>query len=133
MYEKITNFIEKFDNMKKFGEWKGYYEDYKDGKKTFHAGYFDYNDTVEAFEDAMYDGFTVRDYPDILEKIKERVGTQEIYDVSVSALNANEILACLTGAIRAERFCDGALAGALEDGFITRCLVRLREIDEKQS
>lgn len=40
-------------------------------------------------------------------------------------------MALLLGAVRAERFCDGALLGFFEDGSIRRWLVRLREIDEQ--
>lgn len=71
MYEKITGFIEKFEGMKDFGDWKGYCEDYRNGKKTLHAGFFDCNDTVNAFEKAMYDGFMVQDYPDVLDRIDQ--------------------------------------------------------------
>ena len=38
-------------------------------------------------------------------------------------------MALLLGAVRAERFCDGALLGFFEDGSIRRWLLRLREID----
>lgn len=36
----------------------------------------------------------------------------------------------LTGAIRAERFCDGAFASFVRSGAIDRWLRRLKEIDE---
>lgn len=115
MYERITDFIEQFEAMSDFGER--------------HDCTFMYNDTVNAFIKTMDDGFMVYDYPEVLKKIKERAGTHEIYDVPISALSADEALACITGAIRADRFCEGALSVALEDGFITRCLKRLRDFD----
>ena len=117
MYERITNFIEQFEAMNYFGERQGCI--------------FIYNDTVNAFVKMMYDGFMVYDYSEVLDKLKERTGTREIYNVPISALSADEALACITWAIRADRFCDGALSVALEDGFITRCLTRLREFDRK--
>ena len=48
----------------------------------------------------------------------------------VSALDGKTVMALLVGAVRAERFCDGALLGFLETGCIGRWLQRLRQIDE---
>ena len=39
-------------------------------------------------------------------------------------------MALIIGAIRAERFCNGALLGFFKDGSITKWLSRLKEIDE---
>ena len=47
----------------------------------------------------------------------------------VSDFGGRTVMALLPGAVRAERFCDGALLGFLEDGSIIRWLLRLREID----
>ncbi|MBQ7614370.1 MAG: hypothetical protein IJU77_04950 [Butyrivibrio sp.] len=49
----------------------------------------------------------------------------------VSKLDTQAVLALLLGAIRAERFCDGALLGLLESGAILRWLKRLQEIDSE--
>lgn len=38
-------------------------------------------------------------------------------------------MALIIGAIRAERFCNGALLGSFEDGSIRKWLERLKEID----
>ena len=39
-------------------------------------------------------------------------------------------MALLMGAVRAERFCDGALKEFVENGSITKWLERLKEIDK---
>jgi len=44
-------------------------------------------------------------------------------------LDEHGILAIIMGAIRAERFCDGALLGFLKDGSLKACLKRLKDID----
>ena len=51
----------------------------------------------------------------------------------VSELDGQAVTALLLGAVRAERFCDGALLGFFEDGSMRRWLLRLREIDDKGS
>ncbi len=48
----------------------------------------------------------------------------------VEDLDARCVCALLVAAVRAERFCDGALLGFFEDGSITRWLQRLKEIDD---
>lgn len=40
-----------------------------------------------------------------------------------------EAMATIIGAIRAERFCDGALSGAMQDGLIEGCLRVLEKAD----
>lgn len=51
-------------------------------------------------------------------------------EADVSKLDARCVLAMIMCAIRAERFCDGALLSCLADGTIQRCLERLKKIDE---
>lgn len=51
----------------------------------------------------------------------------------VSELDGQAVMALLLGAVRAERFCDGALLGFFGDGSMIRWLLRLREIDDKGS
>ena len=48
----------------------------------------------------------------------------------VSNIDGETVMALLMGAIRAERFCDGALLGFCKDGSIIKWLGRLKEIDE---
>ena len=51
-------------------------------------------------------------------------------NADVSSLDGKTVVALLVGAIRAERFCDGALLDFFEDGSIVKWLSRLKEIDE---
>lgn len=44
----------------------------------------------------------------------------------VSELDGQAVMALLLGAVRAERFCDGALLGFFGDGSMRRWLLRLR-------
>ena len=49
----------------------------------------------------------------------------------IENLDKQVILALMMGAIRAERFCNGALLGFFEDGYMLKWLKRLKEIDTK--
>jgi hypothetical protein len=51
-------------------------------------------------------------------------------NVNTDALDEQCILALIMAAIRAERFCDGALFGFFSDGYILKWLKRLKEIDD---
>ena len=44
--------------------------------------------------------------------------------------NAELVLACITWCIRGDHFCDGFLGIYVRNGFIDRCLARLKELDE---
>ena len=57
-------------------------------------------------------------------KWDEEVMTNE----DVNCLNGQAVMSLLLGAIRAERFCDGALNAFLEAGCIDKWLLRLQEI-----
>lgn len=47
----------------------------------------------------------------------------------VDDLDARMVLALLIGAIRADRFCEGALLGFMKSGEIQRWLERLKELE----
>lgn len=47
----------------------------------------------------------------------------------VDNLDAKCVVALIYGAIRAERFCDGAILAFLKDGTIVRWLKRLKTLD----
>lgn len=47
----------------------------------------------------------------------------------VDNLDAKCVVALIYGAIRAERFCDGAILAFLKDGTIVRWLERLKTLD----
>ena len=73
----------------------------------------------------------LHNYGAILEANGIEWGTRSMEAANVSNMDAQVVLALLLGAIRAERFCDGALLGFLESGAILRWLKRLQEIDSE--
>ncbi len=50
-------------------------------------------------------------------------------DSDVSGLDARTVCAAIVAIVRSERFCDGAVYGAIESGRLRRCLERLAELD----
>ena len=85
-------------------------------------------DDVYAFSDNNKD-FELTRYGEILERNGLEWGTKSMSEAYVSSLDAQCVMALIMGAVRAERFCDGALLGFFKDGSIKKWLVRLLELD----
>ena len=66
----------------------------------------------------------------ILENNGLQWGKDSMSGAIVEDLDARCICALLVGAVRAERFCDGALMSFFKNGSIARWLQRLKDIDE---
>ena len=135
MYESLTKFIPFIEKADTYGEW------FIDRKHTGTADdpwrmpFVNYSDVVNAFRSAL--GTFVDDHPnmqltsygEILEESGISWGFEPMENVDVSNFSSRTVMALLVGAVRAERFCDGALLHFFENGCITRWLQRLEEID----
>ena len=63
----------------------------------------------------------------------ERYGVDDsnnLESCDVEHVPAELVLACITWCIRGDHFCDGFLGICVRNGFIDRCLARLKELDE---
>lgn len=63
----------------------------------------------------------------------ERYGVDDsdgIAGCDIERAPAELVLACITWCIRGDHFCDGFLGIYVRNGFIDRCLARLKELDE---
>ena len=69
-------------------------------------------------------------YGQILEENGLRWDSRSMSGAIVEDLDARCISALLVGAVRGERFCDGALMSFFKDGSIKRWLQRLAELDQ---
>ena len=125
MFESLTKHLPAIENAEGFGNWV------VDRKMP----YVNYGTTVADVEQAIYD--FVDEYPEyelthyrgILERNGLEWGSQAMSGADVSELDGQAVMALLLGAVRAERFCDGALLGFFGDGSMRRWLLRLKEID----
>lgn len=85
-------------------------------------------DDVYTFEESNKDMELTR-YGDILKGNGLEWVTESMKNVDVSNLNAQCVLALIMDAVRAERFCDGALLDFFKSGCILKWLERLNNID----
>ena len=85
-------------------------------------------DDVYTFEESNKDMELTR-YGDILKDNGLEWGTESMKNADVSNLNAQCVLALIMGAVRAERFCDGALLDFFKSGCMLKWLDRLNNLE----
>lgn len=135
MFEGLTKHLLAIEKAERFGNWVVDRESKGTMDDPIQMPYVDYETTVTNVEQAIYDfadehpEYELTHYRDILERNGLEWCSQEMSRADVSDLDGQAVMALLLGAVRAERFCDGALLGFFEDGSIRRWLLRLREID----
>ena len=137
--------MNKFENLIKylplleddnFGTWIIDRENDGTPEHPIQMPFVDYSEMVHNFIKDVYDfgeknkDFELTRYGEILEKNGLEWGSKSMSEADVSSLDGQCIMALIMGAVRAERFCDGALLGFFKDGSIKKWLERLKEIQE---
>ena len=134
MFQELTGFIERLDS-EEYGNWVIDKENDGSPEHPIQMPYVNYGREAIAFEDAVYKfvdehpEYDMKNYREILEKTGIEWGTNSMEGAIVADLDARTVLALLIGAIRANRFCEGALLDFMKSGAIQRWLVRLKELD----
>lgn len=135
MFESLTKHLPAIENAEGFGYWVVDRESKGTMDDPIKMPYVNYGTTVADVEQAIYDfvdehpEYELTHYRDILERNGLEWGGQAMSGADVSELDGRAVMALLLGAVRAERFCDGALLGFFGDGSMRRWLLRLKEID----
>lgn len=131
-FKVLTKYIGKISDAESFGEW---FIDHENDGTTEHPiqmPYVNFNELVNLFVDEFYEfsnsnlEYQLTNYDSILESNGLKWSVVSMRNANVDSLDAQCILALIMGAIRAERFCDGALLGFFKDGFIVKWLKRLK-------
>lgn len=129
---KYISLIEEHD----IGRWKIDRENDGTLEHPIQAPFVIYSETINNFVHDVYalvdqyPEWKLNHYGQILEDNGLQWGKDSMSGAIVEDLDARCICALLVGAVRAERFCDGALMSFFKNGSITRWLQRLKEIDE---
>lgn len=136
--------MKKFENLIKYlplleddniGTWIIDRENDGTPEHPIQMPFVNYTEMVHHFIDDVYDfeeknkDFELTRYGEILEKNGLEWGSKSMSEADVSSLDGQCIMALIMGAVRAERFCDGALLGFVKDGSIKKWLKRLKEIE----
>ena len=136
-FDTLTKYIPLIDNDE-IGHWHVDRENDGTPEHPIQLPFVIFSELVNQF--TMDVGAVVKQYPElelrkyhqILEENGIQWGGKSMSGAIVEDLDARCVCALLVGAVRAERFCDGALMSFFKDGSITRWLQRLKEIDEEK-
>lgn len=133
-YDLLTKYVGVFDDDN-FGEWvidkesKGTLED------PIVMPYVNYNKTVSDFIQDVHsvaESIGLVDYVSLLKKHGIEWSNQSMTNVDVDRLSSDVIFALVLAAVRAERFCDGALLTFFKGGYIQRWLHKLSQLASEQ-
>jgi hypothetical protein len=136
MYESLTRYLPEFEKGDKYGEWVVDRESKGTPDDPIQMPYVDFGPVMNGVYDAVYafvdehPEFELTRYNEILEKNGLEWDGMVMERADVTKLDGQAVMALLLGAIRADRFCEGALLGFFENGCVKRWLTRLKEIDE---
>ena len=132
-FENLTKYLPHLDEDK-FGTWAIDHKNDGTPECPIQMPFVNYSKMVHHFIDDVYDisdknsEFELTRYGDVLNQNGLEWGSKSMSDADVSKLDAQCIMALIMGAVRAERFCDGALLGFFKDGSIQKWLERLKEL-----
>ena len=132
-FEQLTKYIDILDGSN-FGTLIIDHEHDGTPEHPIQMPFVNYSEMVYRFIADVYDfsdnnkDFELTQYGEILERNGLEWGYKSMSEADVSALDTQCVMALIMGAVRAERFCDGALLGFFKDGSIRRWLERLKEV-----
>ena len=97
--------------------------------------FVDYSEMVHNFIDDVYTfeksnkDMELTRYGEILKDNGLEWDSESMKSADISNLNLQCVMALIMGAVRAERFCDGALLDFFKSGYILKWLERLKSIE----
>ena len=134
MYESLTKYLDEFTGAE-FGTW---IIDKKNDGTPEHPLEFPFVNYSRVVDQFIHDVYSFADnheemglysYQKVLEENGIVWGMESMAKTEVDNLDAKCVIALIYGAIRAERFCDGAILAFLKDGTFVRWLERLKTLD----
>lgn len=134
-FKVLTKYMRKISDADFIGEW--FVDRENDGsiEHPIQMPFVVFHEIIDYFVEEFYQfndshpEYQLTRYADILERNGLKWDHDEMRNAQVDTLDAQCILALIMGAIRAERFCDGALLGFFEGGYILKWLKRLYDLD----
>jgi len=134
-FKVLTKYIDRITESDSYGKW--IFDQKNDGTSEHPTQWphVSYDRLVRAFATELYQfheshpEYSLDRYSEILKKNGLEWGARPMREANAESLGEPCILALMMGAVRAERFCDGALLGFFEDGSILKWLKRLKDLD----
>lgn len=136
-FSELIDYIPKIENGVS-GKW--IFDNENDGTPEHpkRMPYVKYSESIEDFVESLYHycdehpEFDHKSYGETLKSLNLEWTSTSMQNADVSEMDAKSVIALLIGAVRADRFCEGALFGFFKNGCILRWLSRLEEIGEEK-
>jgi len=135
-FRVLTKYVKKFSETESLGEWIIDRKNDGSEKRPMHMPFVNYGSFVYSFESDFFQflnshpEYNLTGYDTILENNGLKWDQRSMENADVNVLDEQCILALITGAFRAENFCDGALMEFFKKGCILKWLRRLKSLDE---
>lgn len=129
-FEILTKYIPMLQEDH-IGEWVIDQENDGTDERPIQMPFVNYSETVQRLIDDVYtfaeqhQEMELTHYREILKENGIEWGTNDMEHVDISNLNAQCVLALMMGALRAERFSEGAIFNFFKSGNMLECLERL--------
>lgn len=136
IYSSLTRYISKFSNPSRSKVMPE--NNIGDGtmEHPYQLPYREYSREVEDFVKDIYafesrhPEYQLNRYIFILRYYGIQWDENEMSNANIDELNGQAVLALIMGAVRAEKFCTGALEGFLQNGSIIKWLKRLKKLSD---
>lgn len=130
----LTDYIKELTNIE-YGKWSSGETDSDDTMVMPSVSYnsavyrflFDFELFIAKKTDIIH-----HNYEDVLKQAKIKNNIQDFYNTDINILSSDVILAMIIGILRKDRFCEGILLEAFDNGIILKWLKRIKEIDKKE-
>ena len=132
-FDKLLSYLPALDGDV-IGTWVIDHENDGTPERPIQMPFVHYSEMVNSFIEDVYDfeannkDFELTRYNEILDNYGLAWDSRFMSEADVSKLDAQCVMALIMGAVRAERFCDGALLEFFQDGSIKKWLERLKEL-----
>lgn len=133
IFDSLTKYLSQLDTDI-IGTWIIDRENDGTPEHPMQMPFVNYSELIHHFIEDVYKfnddnkDFGLNRYGEVLEQNGLEWSAKSMSQADVSQLDARCVMALIIGAVRAERFCGGALLSLFEDGSIRRWLERLKEI-----
>lgn len=133
-FELMTKYIQLL-RKDKYGEWVVDSKNDGSPEHPIQMPFVNYSGIVDSFIQDVYKfqeahpEMKLTRYGEILNERNIEWGRKSMSEADIAQLNGQCIMALIMGAVRAERFCDGALLGFFKDESILKWLERLQSLD----
>lgn len=140
VYTALTDYLSELENDA-LGEWYidpkivDLITDNKKPEEPFQIPYVSYSKLVRRFMKDVYQfgenhsEYELNRYSDTLRANGIEWEEESMRNADVSQMDGKVVMALILGAVRADRFCEGALLSFFRSGVIKKWLLRLKEID----